>query len=326
MERTLYNSTDGLALGQITQDQETMYMNLGGTAGAVTDTTTYPITDQVGLTEKIAVDGGTEQTATFTSAIRRGYQISSNAFPLASQDTYTLTIQIDGGGTQTITFAGALTTAAHLAAAIDAQISGAKAYAVSTTNVAIMSDTEGSTSHVLVIGGTSGLTWAAHALVNTAAGIASQLAAQIEDVKISVVAGHVVVTSDTESAASSVVIGTGTCGLSWAADTDGTGQSGTVYAGTLLARNSSTKLITVYDATNPGSVDLNVPMAVMPYDLEWTSAGNKSVGVIKGGPLAKDRLCIHDSAATIDKLVLDALHKNSSVVAVTATDNSVYSN
>lgn len=326
MERTTYNTTDGLALGQIEQDQETMYMSLGGTAGTVTDTTSYPVTDQVGLTEKITVDGGTEQTATFTSAIRRGYQVSSNEFPLASQDTYTLTVQIDGGSTQTVTFAGELTTAAHLAASIDAQLSGAKASVISTTNVTIMSDTVGPTSHVLVIGGTCGLTWSAHALVNTADGIATELAAQIEGVKVSVVAGQVVATSDTESATSSVVIGTGTCNLTWAADTDGTGQSGTVEAGTLLARNTSTKLITVYDATNPGSVDLNEPVAVMPYDLTWASAGNKSVGVIKGGPLAKDRLRIHDSAATIDKLVLDKLHKNSSIVAVTATDNSVYSN
>lgn len=325
MDRTEYNTNTGLITGRVSQELETVYMTLGGTAGTITDTTTYPVTTQAGLTEKFTVDGGTEQTATFTTAINRGYQISSNSFPLADQDTYTLTVQIDGGSTQTVTFSGAHTTAAHMAASIDAQLSGAKCIAISTTNVAITSDTSGPTSHVLVIGGTCGLTWAAHQIVNLADGIASQLAAQITGVKVAVVAGQVKLTSDAASATSSVVNGTGTAsGLTWAADVDGTGQSGTVAAGTLLARNSSTKKLTVYSST--GSLTTDEPIAVMPYELTWTSAGDKTVSVIKGGDLAKNRLCEHDNTAALDVLVLDKLTKNSGIVAVDATDISVYAN
>jgi hypothetical protein len=38
------------------------------TAGNVTDTTSYPVADQDGNTEKVTIDGGSEQTVTFSGA------------------------------------------------------------------------------------------------------------------------------------------------------------------------------------------------------------------------------------------------------------------
>jgi hypothetical protein len=325
MERTEYNTNTGLVLGGITQAQETVYMTLGGTAGTITDTTTYPVTTQATLTEVVTVDGGDAQTVTFTTAINQGRIVSSNSFPLSTQDTLNITVTINGGSPQTITFSGALTTAAHLVAAINAQLSGGTATAISTTNVVIVSDTVGATSTIAATAGTSGMTWSAATVTNTAAGIASQMAAQLEGVRVSVVTGQVVLTTDSEGATSSVAIGTGTGALVWGnAATAGTGQSATVKAGTLLGRNSSTKKLTVYSST--GALATDEPVAVMPYELTWAAAGDKTVGVIKAGPLAKNRLWEHDNASALDTLVLDKLHKNSGCVAVDATDVSVYAN
>lgn len=319
------NVPNGLILSEVSQDLETVSMSLGGTAATITDTTTYPVAAQATKTEKVTVNGGTEQTVTFTTAIQRGYQLSSNSFPVSSLNGLTLTIEVDGGAAQTVTFSGSVTTAAHVVSAINAQLAGATATAISTTNVAIMSDSAGASSAIDVTGGTAtALTWATKTTKNTAAGIASELAAQLEGVKVSVVAGQIVLTTDSEGAGSSIAIGTGTTDMTWGSPTAGTGQSGAVEAGTLLARNTSSKKLTVY--SDSGSTGENEPVAVMPYDLTWTSAGDKVVSVIKAGKVAKNMLKKHDDATAIDTLVFDKLHKNSGVVAITATDVSVYSN
>jgi hypothetical protein len=302
-------------------------MTLAGTAATIVDTTSYPVTTQATKTEKFTIDGGTEQTVTFTTAINQGRIVTSCSFPITDQNSYSMTITINGGSPQTITFGSATTTAAHVAAAINAQLSGGTATTISTTNVAVVSDTVGATSTIAATSstGTDGVTWSAATVTNTAAGIASQLAAQLEGVKVSVNGdGQVLLTTDSEGSGSSISNGTGTADLTWASATAGTGQSATVYAGTLLGRNSSTKKLTVYSSTV--SLTLDEPVAVMPYDLTWAAAGDKTVGVIKAGALAKNRLREHDNASALDTLVLDKLTKNSGVVAVSAVDVSQYAN
>jgi hypothetical protein len=91
------------------------------TAGTVTDTTTYPVADQDTLTEKVTVDGGSEQT---------------------------------------VTFAGATTTAAQVAAQMGAQLTGVTVE-VAAGQVKITSNTTGLSSTVAIGTGTCGLTWAA---------------------------------------------------------------------------------------------------------------------------------------------------------------------
>jgi hypothetical protein len=52
----------------ITEDSATIKQQAAATPGTVTDTTSYPVADQTGKTEKITIDGGTEQTVTFGTA------------------------------------------------------------------------------------------------------------------------------------------------------------------------------------------------------------------------------------------------------------------
>jgi len=92
-------------------------------AGTCTDTTTYPVADQDGLTEKVTIDGGVEQT---------------------------------------VTFSGAHTTAAQIAASMHAQLLGCSV-AVLSTHVVSTSDTKGTGSTVAIGTGTCALTWNAPA-------------------------------------------------------------------------------------------------------------------------------------------------------------------
>lgn len=52
----------------ILTDSATFSQVSSATSGNVTDTTSYPVADQTGLTEKFTFDGGTEQTVTFGTA------------------------------------------------------------------------------------------------------------------------------------------------------------------------------------------------------------------------------------------------------------------
>lgn len=89
------------------------------TPGTITDTTTYPVADQDGLTEKVTIDGGTEQT---------------------------------------VTFSGAHTTAVQIAASMDAQLTGCSV-AVVGGQVVITSDSTGAGSSVAIGTGTCALAW-----------------------------------------------------------------------------------------------------------------------------------------------------------------------
>lgn len=88
-------------------------------AGTCTDSTTYPVADQAGLTEKVTIDGGAEQT---------------------------------------VTFSGVHTAAATIEASMNAQLLGCSV-AVLSTHVVITSDTQGTGSTVSIGTGTCGLTW-----------------------------------------------------------------------------------------------------------------------------------------------------------------------
>lgn len=106
--------------GKIESD-ETLSAEVAGTAGTVTDTTSYPVADQDGNTEKVTIDSGTEQT---------------------------------------VTYSGAHTTAAQIAASQNAQLKGCSV-AVVGGQVKITSDSTGVSSSVAIGTGTAALTWAA---------------------------------------------------------------------------------------------------------------------------------------------------------------------
>jgi hypothetical protein len=98
-----------------------------GTAATITDTTTYAVADQDGLTSVITItDGGVGSAA----------------------------------GPQTVTFAGATTTAAQVAAQMNAQLVGCRVE-VSGGQVLITTDAVGAGVTIAAAAGTGNLTWAA---------------------------------------------------------------------------------------------------------------------------------------------------------------------
>lgn len=312
-----------LVIGEAIYKKDTLTMTLSGTAGSVTDTTTYPVATQATKTEKITIDGGTEQTVTFTDAIDQGYVISNDTFPLVDQDTKTEKVTIDGGSEQTVTYSGATTTAAQVAAQMDAQLTGCSV-SVSGTQIVVLSDSKGASSSVAIGTGTSDLVWDTPTTVNSAADIAGQINGQTVGASTAVVGGQVVITSDSTGASSSVTIGTGTADLTWDTPTAGTGKTGAILKGTLLARNTVSKKLTTYSDT--GSNGENEPVAVLTFDLTFAASGDKAVRVLKDARVVQELLVKHDDSTAIDTLVIDKLIKNSGIVPVSARDFTVQDN
>lgn len=105
-----------------------------------------------------SVEGDPDDTLTLTATA--GSVLDTTSYPVADQDTLTLKVTIDGGSEQTITFSGVTTTAAQIVDQINAQIYGARAVE-SGGQVLIESDKRGTNSSVAIGTGTSALTWAA---------------------------------------------------------------------------------------------------------------------------------------------------------------------
>jgi hypothetical protein len=314
---------DDLKLDQAVYRDEVLTHTPSGVAGYILDTTTYPVDDQATKTEKFTVDDGTEQTITFTTAISRGRAKTSNSWPVADQTGLTVLYKVDGGSERTVTFS-TCTTQAHALAQLNAQLVGAYALSVSTV-IHVLSNTKGASSSIEITGGTAtGITWATEDTCNTAEDIAAQINDQIDGASAGVVGGQVKITSDLASAASEVSNGTGTATLSWAADVDGTGVSGTVKRGTLLARNSSTKVLNVY--ASAGSLSTDEPVAVLVDEHVFTTTASVPIRAQFTGKVAQEILVEHDNASALDVLVLDKLMKNSGIVPVSMRSTAVYDN
>lgn len=138
----------------------------------------------------IKVDQGGAVSATFDAAA--GHVTDTTTYSVADQDGLTLLVTIDGGTQQTVTFSGATTTLAQVVNQINTQIAGAKCYD-SGGQVKIESDKQGTASSVSIDGGTSALTWGAPvAGTGDVANIKAVTAAEIETVVEADVAGVVV--------------------------------------------------------------------------------------------------------------------------------------
>lgn len=79
---------------------------------------------------------------------------SAATFPTADQDTKTLTYILNGAAEATLTLSGAHTTAAHLAASINA-IAGIHAYVDDTGQVTVKTDRDGADANLQITGGTA---------------------------------------------------------------------------------------------------------------------------------------------------------------------------
>ena len=121
------------------------------------DSNVGPFTLLAGDTMVIDVDNVGAATATWDAAA--GSQTDTTAYPCADQDGLTAIATIDGGTAQTVTFSGAHTTAAAIAASMNAQLVGCSVAVSGGGHLVVTSDTEGTGSTVAMTAGTGGLTW-----------------------------------------------------------------------------------------------------------------------------------------------------------------------
>lgn len=131
----------------------------GNPSAAEIEGADYPLNLEPGDQVVISVDAGGDQTATFDAAA--AYRVTAmETFDLEDGDTFTLRIDSPTAELQTITFLAAdvvdidAVTAVELRDMINAQIRGAKA-TVEGTRVKIESDSRGTGSRVIFVGGTA---------------------------------------------------------------------------------------------------------------------------------------------------------------------------
>ena len=105
------------------------------------------------------VDDVGPATVTFDAAA--GSVTDTTSYPVANQDGLTFQVTLDGGTAQTITFSGSTTLAQDVINQVNAQLSGGFAQDNGSGQVQIVSDQQGTGSSVAITAGTSALAWAA---------------------------------------------------------------------------------------------------------------------------------------------------------------------
>jgi uncharacterized protein len=193
---------------------------VAASAGSVLGTNIGPFDLEPGDTLVISIDGGGNQTATFTATAP---QRDSGTGTFSLSNGQTLTLQINGGGTQTVTFLTAnfvsisAATAAEVAAVINASIVGGYAQVVSNT-VRIKTDRRGTGATLNITGGTAngalGYTTGSLAGTGNVADIDAVTVAEVETVVEAAVTGSVVtndggavrISSNTTGGSSSVLV------------------------------------------------------------------------------------------------------------------------
>jgi len=224
-------------------------------AATIVDTTTYPVADQDGLTSIVTLTGG----------------------------------PFDGVA-QTVTFSGAHTTAAAIAASMNAQLDGCSVD-VSGGQVRITHDSKGTGMDIACAAGTGGLTWAA-----STAGTGD--VAYIDAVTATEV--KTVVEADTTASVNvsgSAAILTATSELDF-------------ISGTALAKLG----LSVETISAQGN---GTPVAVLGYELDGAS-GDNAVRYISGGNVRAEKLSCADGS-TVSKVIKDQL-RNYGIFPVNVTE------
>jgi hypothetical protein len=319
----------------------------GGTSAVITDTTTYPVADQDGLTSIITVDGGAPQT---------------------------------------VTFSGAHTTALQIAASMNDQLSGCSVV-VAGGQVQITADSVGIDSTLAAAAGTGGLTWGApvngtgglanqnglteivtltggpfdgvaqtvtfSGVTTEVAQVAAQMAAQLDGCSVEVSGGQLLITHDGKGTGMDITIGTGTCALAWAASTAGTGDVVDIDAVTatevktrIEADTNATCTVSGDACVIKGTTELDfisgtaltklglsvetitandngTPKYVMGYQLAGSN-GDNYIRAIASGEVRLDKLSIADGT-TVTAAHTDQL-KNYGIVAVDVSELQIQDN
>lgn len=326
MEITNQENLGLLLSGDKIFEEETVAMTLSSSAGSIADTTVYPVATQATKKLKLAVDGGSAQTITFDAEGDVSRLVTTNDWPITpGASTKTFKVTVDGGSEQTVTFAEAESTRDAIFDQLLAGLVNCRVYKISTTAIGIESLTKKTGTIVRGTDTCAALVTAAAAKVNYVESIALNIAAQLEGAKVKIDNGHLLITSDSEGASSSVAVVTGgDTNLTFATATSGTGVTGTLAAGTILARNSVGGKLVPY-ATN-GSNSTNEPVAILTEEAVYTSTGEKKLRVLKRGVVNKNKLVKHDDSSAISAIELDKLVKNTGIVVQDVTVIGAYDN
>lgn len=197
----------------------------------------------------ISIDGGADQTATFTGA-RASRSASGAVYPITFVGTETLQVKVDGGATITITMAAdASTTLLEVLAQVNAALTGGYADDTGGGQLRLNSDKRGSGSSIQVVGGTAiaalGLTTGTTTGTGNTANIDSVTPAEVVAVIAAIplvgataslaASGKPIITHDTAGLAYTLEITGGTANAA-IAFTTGEIAGNTATAGTALKR------------------------------------------------------------------------------------------
>ena len=242
-------------------------------------------TDEVGLGTTIAIVAGTS-AVTWAAAV-------AGASGLADQDGLTSVITIDGGTAQTITFSGLTTQPEQVAAQINDALIGGSAV-VTTGQVVVTSDSQGTGSSVAAAAGTGALTW----------GSAVAGTGDVVDINaVTVAEFKTVFEADTTGATVTAV------GSAFRIDSDSVGTSSTLtfVSGNVLAIVD----ITAATYTGTGGTGYSIacdkdgddgsedPQAVLAADCDATSAATECP-VYRTGTFAADKLSFASGTVAAD--------------------------
>jgi hypothetical protein len=206
-----------------------------------------------GATIVVDVDNVGNATCTWDAAA--GTITDTTTYPVADQDGLTSIITIDGGTAQTVTFSGVTTTAASVAAQMNDQLVGCSVSVVGG-QVQIDSDSQGTGSSVTAAAGTGGLTWAAPVagtgdVVNIKAVTAAEVETVIEadsTAEVTITSGIITITSPTTGTTSELdfISGTALTPLGLSVETITGADPGTYFAGRALeAASGADEIFTV---------------------------------------------------------------------------------
>lgn len=252
-----------------------------------------------GDTMVISTNAGANETVTFDAA--QATITDTTTYPVADQDGLTSIITITGGEydsvAQTVTFAGATTTAASIAAQMNAQLQGVQVD-LNGGQVEITTDGAGTGFDLAAAAGTGGLTWGAStagtgdvADINavTAAEVKTVTEADTTDLTVTVVGAAAVFTATTSI---QFVSGDALAPLGLSVETVSANGNG-------------------------------IPKAVITYEIDGAN-GDNTVRPLVSGSVRDERLVIADGSSLTD-VIRDQL-RDYSILTVSSTDLSILDN
>lgn len=224
----------------------------------------------------------------------------TTVYPVADQDGLTMTVTLTGGlydgELQTVTFSGATTTAAGVAAQMNAQLKGCSVSVVGG-QVVITHDGAGTGMTIATGAGTGGLTWAA-AVAGTG---------DVADID-AVTATEIKTVIEADTTATVEVVGD-------AAVIKATEELDVIGGTSLTALGLIVETITANDN--------GIAKMLMPYELEGAN-GDNSIRALIAGKVREDEMSTVDGA-TIDLTVTEQL-RNYGIIALPVTNTSILDN